>query len=75
MVGPTDSYPKVNIVLYFESLGMARLRLSEQNLSYASLLYTTPPYPSLPFGIIILDRVVVSVFYKRLNRAGNITFL
>ena len=50
MVGPTDSYPKVNIVLYFERLGMARLRLpvSEQSLGYASLLYTTPPYPSLP---------------------------
>ena len=48
MVGPTDSCPKVNIVLYFERLGMTRLMLSEQNLGYASLLYTTPPYPSLP---------------------------
>ena len=48
MVGPMDSYPKVNIVLYFEKLGMARLRLSEQSLGYASLLYTTPPYLSLP---------------------------
>ena len=40
MVGPT--------LLYYERLAMARLWLSEQSLGYASLLYTTPPYPTLP---------------------------
>ena len=48
------SYPKINIVLYFERLGMARLWLSEQSLVYDTGIIL--PHLTLPN---LVDREVL----------------